>query len=91
MLHVRCEVSEGLRDSERSVMVKGFDGRRHFLRVEHYLLRYRNGLEYLPVEAIHIDPQTKAYLVELPLEADSGAHRIWVPAESVLDADEVPA
>ena len=91
MLHVRCEVSAGLRDSERSVMVQGYDGRRHFLRVEHYMLLGRDGVDYLPVGLIHVDPQSKAYLIELPLEADSGAHRVWVPSDSVLDPQGVHA
>jgi hypothetical protein len=91
MVHVRCEVSAGLRDSERTVMVRGCDRRRHFLRVEHYVIMERDGVSYLPVELIDIDPKTQARLIELPLEADSGAHRVWVPPGSTLDADRVSA
>jgi hypothetical protein len=87
MIHVRCEVSAGLRDSERTVMVRGHDGRRHYLRVEHYLLLERDGQSYLPVGLIDIDPKTQARLIELPLEADSGAHRVWVLPDSIMEAD----
>jgi hypothetical protein len=72
-------------------MVRDYNHRQHFLRVEHYLLLIKGNAQYLPVAMIHVDPQTRAHLVELPLEADSGAHRIWVPHESVLNPDEVPA
>ena len=91
MLYVRCEVSAGLRDSERTVMVRDYNDRRHFLRVEHYVIQSRGGVDYLPVSLIHVDPQTRAHLIELPLEADSGAHRIWVPPDNILDADRVSA
>jgi hypothetical protein len=43
---------------------------------------------YLPVPVIHVDPNNKAALISLPIEADSGAQRIWV---SLADVRNLPA
>jgi hypothetical protein len=68
-----------------------FHGRRHFLQIEKDLLLHRRGHTYLPVGFIHRDLPPDALLIEFPHEAETGAHRIWVSAEKVLDADEVSA
>jgi hypothetical protein len=78
MAKVLCEVSEGLRKSEATVKLRGYDGRPEFLPVDRGLLSQEGGKSYLSVGLIHIDPEKQAALVSLPIEADSGAHRIWV-------------
>ena len=65
-------------------------GRRHFLQIEKDLLVPRNGNSYLPVGFVHRDAPTGAFLIELPHEAETGVNRLWISAEKVLDADEVP-
>lgn len=85
MEYVVCdEVSEGLRPSEVTVAVKSLKNRREFLRVSERSLHNANGRQYLAVGLVYQDPDSKAYLIEFPHEADSGANRVWVPAENVL-------
>jgi hypothetical protein len=92
MALVRCEVSAGLRDSERTVGVKDIHGNRQFLRVpEAFVTRANNGNSYITVGVVFQDPKTKAFLIELPHEADSGANRLWVWPGDLLEPTEVPA
>ncbi|HEY8505456.1 MAG TPA: hypothetical protein VIL46_12810 [Gemmataceae bacterium] len=85
MAKVRCEnVSEGLRASEALASLRDYGGRRHFIRVERDFLSEQGGRFYLPVGVVHVDPRTKAVLIELPHEAETGANRLWV-AEEQLD------
>lgn len=90
MAQVLCEVSEGLRDSERTVAVKDIYGHRQFLRVENEFLTREKGKHYLPVGIVHLTRQNQA-LIELPHEADSGAHRLWVRCADLLDPVEAKA
>jgi hypothetical protein len=82
--YVVCdEVSEGLRPSEVTVAVRSLKGRREFLRVSKTSLLSHGGQNYLCVGVVHQDPGTRAFLIEFPHEADSGANRIWVPEVSI--------
>jgi hypothetical protein len=78
MAQVLCEVSEGLRKSEATVKLITFDGRPEFLPVDRGLLSTQGDKHYLSVPVIHISQEKKAALIALPVEADSGAHRVWV-------------
>lgn len=78
MAQVLCEVSAGLRDSERTVAVRDVRGRKQFLRVEEGLLAAINSHWYLPVGVVGIDAAKQLALIELPHEADSGVNRLWV-------------
>jgi len=49
-----------------------------------------DGKHYLPVTLMQIDPKSKAALVGLPLEADSGVHRVWVKLAQAKDLTEAP-
>jgi hypothetical protein len=94
MDYVVCdEVSEGLRPSDVTVAVKSLKNRREFLRVSEKSLLERNNKKYLAVGLVYQDPESRAFLIEFPHEADSGANRIWVPETSVLldQAFGVPA
>ena len=75
---VECEVSPGLRDQEATVRVVAYDGRKEFMPVDRRLLVREEGRDYLPITIIHLHEKDQAALVVLPVEADSGAHRIWV-------------
>jgi hypothetical protein len=91
MIKILCEeVSAGLREADAILTFLDFHGRRHFLQTEKDLLVLRNGNSYLPVGFVHRDARTGAFLIELPHEAETGVNRLWVSAEKVLDADEVP-
>jgi hypothetical protein len=78
-----------LRPSEVVVTVKDLYGRRHFIREERGLLTTRDGDSYLPVDIVFVDPDTRAVLVELPHEAENGAHRIWAEPAHLVDSLEV--
>lgn len=79
MAKLLCEkVSDGLRASEAIASVRDLSNRRHFIRVERDFLTDLPAGSYLPVGIVHIDPRTKAVLVELPHEAETGANRLWV-------------
>jgi hypothetical protein len=92
MLEILCEqVSPGLREADAILTLRDFSGRRHFLQIEKEFLVRRQGRSYLPVGFVHRAAPTGAFLIELPHEAETGAHRLQVSAEKVLDAEEVPA
>lgn len=78
MASVLCEVSEGLRKSEAPVKRLTYDGRPEFLPVDHGLLSEEGGKCYLSVGLVHVSQEKQAALVSLPVEADSGAHRVWM-------------
>jgi hypothetical protein len=78
MAQVICEVSPGLRESERTVAVRDIRGPRHFLRVEAGYLTSVGTDWYLPIGVVGVDEAKQLALIELPHEADSGANRLWV-------------
>ena len=90
MAQVLCEVSEGLRQSEATVKLLAYDGHPEFLPVDRGLLSEESGQHYLSVGLVHISQEKRAALISLPVEADSGAHRVWVKLDS-LKLQEVGA
>jgi hypothetical protein len=90
---VLCDqIDKGLRESEVVATVTDFSGRRHFLRVERdFLTPGASGRYYLPVALVHIDPRTKAALIEFPHEAETGANRVWVKPSALLEPLEASA
>src|SRR5437016_1509850 len=88
---VLCEVEPGLRESERTVGVTDVHGRRQFLRIEGYYLKHEGERAYLPVGFIYEHPASGSVLIELPLEADSGTHRMFVPKQNVIFRNRVHA
>jgi hypothetical protein len=91
MAQVLCEISEGLRDSEATVRLTSYDGRLEYIPVDRGLLSKEGEQYYLSVGLIHISHEKKAALVSLPVEADSGAHRVWVKLDHLKQEQEVPA
>jgi hypothetical protein len=92
MALVRCEISEGPRLNYKTVGVASVEGHVEYLTIEERFLVSQGDDHLLPVRLIGRDRQHKTALVQLPVEADSGANRVWVRAEAVMDApDEVPA
>jgi hypothetical protein len=82
---VACEVSEGLRPDEVTVSVADVRGLRQFLRVPKGFLTPGQGKWYMTVGVVH-DHCAGPILVELPHEADSGAYRVWVARDDVLES-----
>ena len=93
MAQVVCdEITPGLRESERTVAIKDVHGRRQFLRVRYdFLTPGKDHKFYLTVGIVHVDPKSKAVLIELPHEADSGANRLWVWPHDFLESIEATA
>jgi hypothetical protein len=82
-------VSRGLRPSEVVATVQDLHGQRHFVCEDKESLTTRKGRSYLWVDVVFVDAHTRALLVELPHEAENGAHRIWIEPANLLDAPEV--
>lgn len=79
---VRCEVSEGLTDREITVSVQDVEGREQYIHVHPTMVNSRIETPYLPVGVIDIDRRNRRVLIELPIEADSGTSRMWIPVDS---------
>src|SRR5579871_3562907 len=88
---VLCEVYPGLGTEDASVAVRDVHNVRAFLHVDRAFLSRRQDRAYLPVGVVHRDRERGVALIELPEEAASGAHRLWVPLSSLLKADGAPA
>lgn len=80
---VCCEVSTGLRVDHVTARVVDAEGRSQYLDVTRGLIVEQGGVSYLPVGFVQIDHRRRWALVEFPCEAYSGAHRAWVPFESL--------
>jgi hypothetical protein len=91
MAKIRCQVREGLRPTEAAVTLEAYDGRIESLPVDRDLLSQEAGTCYLPVRVVRIDHAKKAALVALPVEADSGANRLWVDLEALRNGSGEPA
>jgi hypothetical protein len=91
MAQVLCEVSEGLRESEATVRLTSYDGRPEYIPVDRGFLSVEGERCYLSVGLISISREKKAALVSLPVEADSGAHRVWVKLDHLKQEQGVPA
>jgi hypothetical protein len=89
---IPCEVTEGPRPGFKAIGVDSIEGHTEYLTIEERFLVRRGGNYLLPVRLIGRDRRYNTALVQLPVEADSGANRVWVRGEIVAEApDEVPA
>ena len=92
MALLRSEISDGPRNEFKTVGIASVDGRTEYLTIEERLLARRSGELLLPVLEIGRDITKDIALVQLPVEADSGARRVWVrSADLVQDTRTVPA
>lgn len=82
---VLCEFGPGLRESEVQVTVHDMNGRPQRLRTERDFLRDEGDATYLPVGIVARHPTEEKVLIEFPHEADSGANRIWVRPDQLLE------
>lgn len=88
---VRCEISEGLTESDITVCVKDIEGREQFIHVLPSMVNGVGQASYLPVGVIEVDARNNRVLIELPIEADSGVNRMWMPIDSFRMESGVPA
>jgi hypothetical protein len=91
MALVRCEVHPGVGTVATSVAVRDTSNVRTFLEIQRDFVTQRQGEYYLPVGLVYRDRDKGVALIEFPVEADSGAHRIWVPLSSLLDSNGASA
>jgi len=90
MVLVLCEVHPGVGKVDASVAVRDTTNVRTFLQVDRDFVTQRQGKHYLPVGLVYRDKGKGVALIEFPVEADSGAHRVWVPLSSLLDPNGAP-
>jgi hypothetical protein len=91
MAMVLCEVRPGAGPVDVSVNVRDINNVQTFLSIQHDFVTKRQGRTYLPIGVVYKDREKGVALIEFPVEADSGAHRIWVPLTSLLEPSEVSA
>jgi hypothetical protein len=91
MTLVVCEVHQGLTNADASVAVKDVRGFEAFLHVERAFLTHENGHTLLPIGVVHRDRDKNVALIELPEEAGSGAHRLWVPLDALHESLGTPS
>jgi hypothetical protein len=84
-----CDLEEGLRSREATAIVKDYTGRRQFMPLDRTQIAEEDGKSWVTVDVLHIDAAKKVALVNLPIEADSGVHRIWVPVKQLRYANEM--
>jgi hypothetical protein len=80
----------GLAPFTRYAIVTDLSGRRESLQVNADFLTVENGQAYLPIGIVYRDQEK--ILIELPHEADSGTHRLWVAPANVherVDGDDL--
>jgi len=81
---VECEVFPGgFIPNAASAALKDLSGRTQFVQVTTGLINNYEGKNYLPVGLVEIDRHQRRVLIELPVEADSGANRMWVSFDSL--------
>ena len=84
MALLHCEVLDGPREGFKAVGIPSVEGHTEWLSIEDRFLVWRDKKAYIPVGIVGRDPRYDTILVQLPLEADSGANRVWVWQASVL-------
>lgn len=86
MLHpyITCQTRPRLRESEVQVTVHDITARPQRLRTDRGFLLEQDGRSWLPIGIVAQHPEEDKVLIEFPHEADSGANRIWVAPESLL-------
>ncbi|MCI0463642.1 MAG: hypothetical protein L0Z62_42450 [Gemmataceae bacterium] len=88
MAMVLCEVRPGAGKVAVSVNVRDITNERTFLSIDRDFVVRKEGQTYLPIGVVYRDREKGVALIELPVEADSGTHRLWVPLASLVDSTE---
>jgi len=91
MALVLCEVKRGPGTVSDSVGVRDTTNQPTFLEIQRDFVAHRHGRTWLPIGVVYRDKEKGVALIEFPVEADSGAHRIWVPLTSLLEPNGDPA
>jgi hypothetical protein len=70
-----------------SVAVRDTTNQETFLEIQRDFVTHVKDRSYLPIGVVYRDKEKGVALIEFPVEADSGAHRIWVPLASLLESN----
>jgi hypothetical protein len=76
----RCEISEGLTGSDKTIRVRDVDGRRQYIHVLPSLVNWVSDTPYLPVGVINVDYRNNRVLIGV-------AYRGGFRREPDVDAD----
>ena len=85
MALVLCEVHRGPGTVADTVAVRDTANQPTYLEIQRDFVAHRNDKTYLPIGVVYRDKEKGVALIEFPVEAASGAHRIWVPLASLLE------
>ncbi len=90
--YVLCEAVEpGFIDREVTVTIRAYKpGHEEYVRGAADSVIEDGGRSYLYIGVVRQDFATKAWLIQLPTEADSGTQRMWVPEASVIERSRTP-
>lgn len=89
---VKCDVKKSFFGDMLAVSVKDIESRQQFMIVpRNMVINEDDGSTYLPIGFVEIDMKFRRVLIELPIEADSGANRMWVGFDSIKKETGVPA
>jgi hypothetical protein len=91
MSHVPSTILEGPRHGFKTAAVQTAEGMTEYMTIEERFIKTQGGISYIPVLVVGEDPHKQVALIRLPVEADSGANRVWVRSSEVLEEDEVIA
>lgn len=86
MRFLQCTIGLGLRDSEVQLTMRDITERPQRLRCERDFVIVEGGKHYLPVGVVGRHPTEEKILIEFPHEADSGANRMFVSPDQLLEA-----
>ena len=88
---IQCEVTEGPRVGFKAIGIESIEGHTEHLAIEEKFLVPKDDAYLLFVSLVGRDRRNKMVLIQLPVEADSGANRVWVSEQALSPAaDEVP-
>ncbi len=89
MQFVACKLGSLVGEVAASVAVRDHADAPTYLHLDRGLVIQRQGRHYVPIGLVHRDKEQGLALIEFPVEADSGAHRIWVPLSSLAEFNGV--
>lgn len=84
MLLAPSEITEGARPGWKTVSVESVEGYTEYLTIEERFLVKRSGKQLLSVRIVARDDTHNTVLIQLPIEADSGANRVWVEGSALI-------
>ena len=80
----QCEVIPGgILPNAVTAIITDVGGRSQYVQVTDGMINRDDGQPYLPVGIVDIDRRSRRVLIELPVEADSGANRMWVSFDAL--------